>query len=247
MKFEQIVIPTTLSEAYTALKDNKESILLAGGAFIKLQKRSVNSVIDLSNLDLNYIRLESTNIKIGAMTSIRQIEINEDLPTALKDSVKHIGGVALRNIATIGGSVCGKYPFSNSITALLALNAELLFFKKGKISLAEFIKTKYSEVDILIEIIVPRVIQSLYASKQLTYTDFPIINMAISKNNHLRISVGSRPMIATLLKDPNLNFSAKELLKTIEFKSDFKASGEYRRVLAESMLSESLKEVRLWK
>ncbi len=247
MRFEQIIMPTSLDEAYNALVNDKKSILLAGGAFIKLQKRNVNSAIDLSKLDLSYIKVEPTTFEIGAMTSLRQIEVEEELPSALKDSVKHIVGVALRNIATIGGSVCGKYSFSNLITALLALEADLVFFKKGKISLVDFLKSEDTDPDILVKIIIPRVIQSLYTSKQLTYTDFPIINMAISKNDHLRISVGARPMIATLIEDPNLHLSSKELLKDIDFESDLKAGEEYRRALAESMLEDALKEVRTWK
>ncbi len=71
--------------------------------------------------------------------------------------------------------------------------------------------------------------------------------MAISKNDHLRISVGARPMIATLIEDPNLHLSSKELLKDIDFESDLKAGGKYRRALAESMLEDALKEVRTWK
>jgi len=247
LRFEQIIMPKNLDEAYDALVNNKKSVLLAGGAFVKLQKRSVKSVIDLSKLDLCYIKVEPTTFEIGAMTTLRQIEVEDELPSALKDSVKHIVGIALRNIATIGGGVCGKYSFSNIITTLLALEAELVFFKKGKISINDYIKSEDKEPDILEKIIIPRVVQSLYASKQLTYTDFPIINMAISKNDHLRISVGARPMIATLIEDPNLHLSSKELLKDMDFASDLKAGGEYRRALAESMLDDALKEVRTWK
>lgn len=247
MRFDQIIMPQTLDQAYEALIENKKSVLLAGGAYLKLQKRTVKTVIDLSDLDLNFINVEPTTFEIGAMVTLRQLEIEDELPTALKDSVKNIAGIALRNIATIGGSVSGKYSFSNLITALLALEAELVFHKKGKITLASFIQTKEKEPDILVKIIIPRVIQSLYSSKQLTYTDFPIVNMAISKNDHVRISIGSRPMIATLIEDPNLNLSPKELLKNIKFDSDLKASADYRRALAESMLEDALVEVSSWK
>jgi CO/xanthine dehydrogenase FAD-binding subunit len=50
----------------------------------------------------------------------------------LVSAVSQIMGVAFRNGATVGGSVAGKFPFSDLITPLLALDTTLIFYPKKK-------------------------------------------------------------------------------------------------------------------
>ena len=67
-------------------------------------------------MGLNLIEDKGDEIHIGAMVSLRQLEINpilnEYTQNAIRESVKNIVGVQFRNLATVGGSLFGRYGFS---------------------------------------------------------------------------------------------------------------------------------------
>jgi len=246
MNFNNIIIPNTLDEAYSSYIKNKKSVLLAGGAFLKLQNRDVHTVIDLRGLNIDRFNYTDDSISIGSMVTLRSIEKNDSLPTALVESVKQVGSISVRNLATIGGSISGKYPFSDTITTLLSLNAELIFYKTGKMFLEDFLAMETFEKDILLEIIIPKVKHSLYKSHRLTYTDFAVINLSLSYNGLFRLSIGARPMIAQVVENTNLD-KLVESFEDITYADDLKASAKYRKALAKAMLEDAIKEAKLWK
>ena len=62
------------------------------------------------------------------MCTLRQLETNTDLNRyfdgLMREMVRHIVGVQFRNGATVGGSLYGRYGFSDVLTALLVLDTE---------------------------------------------------------------------------------------------------------------------------
>ena len=60
------------------------------------------------------------------MTSLRQIELHDGLNKythgAVCEAVKDVG-VQFRNLATIGGSIWGRFGFSDILTVFLAMDA----------------------------------------------------------------------------------------------------------------------------
>ncbi|HBH13429.1 MAG: Putative FAD-binding subunit of oxidoreductase [Clostridiales bacterium 38_11] len=247
MNFKEIVQPSSLEEAYEFLANHQKSVIIGGGVFLRLQKREADLGIDLSHLSLSYINNGAREYHIGAMTTLRDIETSGFLPKCMVESVRQTGGVGLRNMVTIGGSVCGKYPFSDINTALLSLGARLIFFKKGEIAMERFLGGNYMLNDILISIVVPKVDYSTCRYFKHTYTDFSLVNISVSSGENVRIAVGARPGRSVLVQDINTKHTSEELLDQIEFKDDIRGSGAYRRHIAEVMLSEILEEGLLWK
>ncbi len=247
MRFNQIIMPQTLDEAYEALLHHKDAMIMGGGAFLKLQNRSIETAIDLSALHLDFIEEKTGMVEIGPMVTLHTFETHKALPQALRECVRNIAGVAVRNIVTIGGTIGGRYPFSDVIPALLALHAHLEFYHHGHISLENYLDAPFEEKDILTKIIVPQVHASLFRSVVKTYTDFSIVNMAIAKNKDLRIAIGARPSLAMVIINPDLNLTPSEILREVTFGSDFRAGEQYRRTLAETLLEDALKEVKQWK
>ena len=49
----------------------------------------------------------------------------------MAESVRHIVGVQFRNLATVGGSVFGRFGFSDVLTLLLALEARVVLYRGG--------------------------------------------------------------------------------------------------------------------
>ena len=57
-------------------------------------------------------------------------------------------------MATMGGSVASKFGFSDIIPALLAVHADIVTYKGGRMSMKDYMN--YRERDILVEIRIPK-------------------------------------------------------------------------------------------
>ena len=71
------------------------------------------------------------------------------------------------------------------------------------------------------------------------YTDFSLVNVSCADNC---LAIGARPGRTVVINQPDVSLSPKELLENVEFDSDYRASGEYRRALAEALVEDILKE-----
>lgn len=77
--FSKYLLASSLEEAYDMLVKNKNNAILGGTAYIKMGNRRLSTAIDLSALDLSFIKEEGENIEIGAMTTFRDIETSDIL------------------------------------------------------------------------------------------------------------------------------------------------------------------------
>lgn len=127
--------PTTIDEALNLLAANPdEAKILAGGHSLipamKLRLAQPGMLVDIGRIkDLAYIREESDQIAIGAMTTHYQIESSsllEKICPLLPDCASHIGDVQVRNKGTIGGSVAHSDPAGDWPAAIIALNAQMV-------------------------------------------------------------------------------------------------------------------------
>ena len=121
---------------------------------------------------------------------------------AFAHSVEHIVGVQFRNCATVGGSVFGRFGFSDVLTLLLALDARVVFQGAGEMSLEEFCARPPFR-DILIRVIVPKGTEgTVYLSQRNSATDFPVLTCAIARREGaFRFSIGARPGRARVYRD----------------------------------------------
>ena len=118
----------SLEEAWQ-LNQIKANRVLGGMIWLKLENINVGTAIDLSGLGLDTIEETEDNFSIGAMVTLRQLEEHPGLAAytrgAVKEALRHIVGVQLRNLATVGGSIYSRFGFSDVLTVLLALNASV--------------------------------------------------------------------------------------------------------------------------
>lgn len=239
MKADKIIKPRSLKEAYEILMRDQKATVVGGGLFLRLQKKHFTTLIDCSDLLDDKIIIED-NIIIGPMTSLRAIEKNNDLPQGLRQSVKQISAIGVRNVATIGGSVYGRYPFSDINTMLVALDAQLEFYNAGIVSMRQYNEKGLNEKDILLSISfeIPKVSASSYFKK--VYTDFSVINLSISDQT---LAIGARPKRPVFIDKIDYDMAASDIISSIEFGSDFKASSDYRRALCVAKLEDMLQEI----
>lgn len=251
---------TDLNDAYNVLQSDPKSVVLGGCGYLRLGGRRIKTAIDLSRLNLSDIVEQDSDIEFGAMTSLRDVETNTITANywngMLQNAVKKIVGVQLRSSVTLGGSVAGRYPFSDPISALLALDAQLLFHHSGLVSLKTHLECDTLR-DILVKIIVPKdARRAAFTSICKSATDYAILNVAVAlRDNEYRVVVGSRPGRATLvpevaefLKSEGLNErSAVEAGKiaadNIQFGDNPRGSSEYRKAICPVLIKRALLEV----
>ncbi len=261
MKIQQYYRPTSVEDAYQKLVENPKNVLLAGGFWLKKMNQNCETIIDLSPLKLNQIHENKDYVVVGSMVSQRDFENSKIIQNLFNDmagfAVREIMSVPFRNSATIGGSIMGRYPFSDVITALLAMDVTLRFYPKQEISLVDFLNYKGKFNSILVDIVIKKEKgKGFFKKVKTTALDFPLINIAVSKSDKYRIVVGSRPMVASLAinaMDYLNNFSnpseedfikASEIaVNELNFLDSINISKDYRIALAKTYIKRGLLEV----
>ena len=255
------VKPKTLEEAYE-LNQARSSRVMGGMMWMRLGNARVKTIIDLSDLGLDQIEDEGNVIKIGAMCTLRQIEQCEALKElygdGIAESVRHIVGVQFRNQATIGGSIYGRFGFSDVLTAVLALDTFVELYDGGTIRLSEFVNRR-PDKDILLSIIVRKSKRKFrYESIRQTKTDFPVIACSVVTGmvhgqETWYFSVGARPMKAALLEkqweipsdasEEMIAEYAKQAASEFTYGSNMRGSAEYRQHLAEVLIRREMASI----
>ena len=217
----------SLEEAWQ-LNQKKANRVLGGMIWLKMENINVGTAIDLSGLGLDTIEETEGSFSIGAMVTLRQLEEHAGLAAythgAVKEALRHIVGVQLRNLATVGGSIYSRFGFSDVLTQ-------------------EYAERPYDR-DILVRLIVKKEeAEFFYQSVRNSQTDIPVLTCAAARleNGSYRIAIGARPLKAVLFELPaKAGVSAQELAQNFadEVKqkivtgSNMRGNAEYRRHLA---------------
>lgn len=250
--FQKYVKASNIEEAYT-LNQAKNNKIVGGMLWLRQGTPNYNTIIDISDLGLNKIEEDDEQFKIGAMVSLRDLENNKSLNdytnNSIRDALKDIIGVQFRNLATIGGSIWGRFGFSDVLTVFLALDSYVELYKGGIVSMAEFGSMDYDR-DILMNIIIKKSpCKCVYSSVRIQRTDFPVLTCATSMvNGDYRIVLGARPNKARIYTDDNgilkngitaeaASLLAQELGEKVHTSSNNRGSAEYRSRLV-SVLTE---------
>ncbi|MFR2371901.1 MAG: molybdopterin dehydrogenase, partial [Anaerobutyricum sp.] len=170
------------------------------------------------------------------------------------------------NQATVGGSIYGRFGFSDVLTALLALDTFVELYNGGIIRLSEFVNRK-KDKDLLLSIIIRKSKRSFrYDSVRQTKTDFPVIACSVVAGivngvESWYFSVGARPMKAALVEkqweipsdisEEKIREYAKIAASEFEYGTNMRGSAQYRRQLAEVLIFREMRSIitegRAWK
>lgn len=141
-----------------------------------------------------------------------------------------------------------RFGFSDILTSFMALGAEIELYDKGIISLEEYSKLQYDQ-DIIINIILKKENKQMkYMTLRNSYTDFPVLAVAVTKSSKgYSAVVGARPQRAELINDINnilvgeitedkANAFADFVTESLEFGSNRRGSKEYREHLSRVLI-----------
>jgi len=127
----QIFSPSNYAEFFSTWEDNPSAVLFAGATgLIRGQGRMI---LDLPPLIISLDKLEELHrisrteryLEIGAMVKLNQIiNLGKVVPGIFRDCLENIGGLQIRNMATIGGNICSPEGRLDCPAALCALDAQ---------------------------------------------------------------------------------------------------------------------------
>ena len=260
--YNQYVRAQSLDEAYE-LYQKKPNFVLGGMLWLKMKNKTLGTAIDLCDLGLDQIDEDENEFRIGAYVTLRQIETHEALNAythgAIAESVRHIVGVQFRNVATVGGSIWGRFGFSDVMTIFRALGAKVQLHKAGIMDLDEFAALPRTTRDVLVSVIVPKNAKGVvYLSQRNQSTDFPVLTCAVANRSGRYVAViGASPYMAepvwdeegildgiadaktddnAALTDNSENNAkidkfAEYVAEHIRFGSNIRAGAEYREII----------------
>lgn len=251
LKIKNYVMPETMEEAYK-LNQKKSARILAGCGWVRMSHANVQTAIDLSRLGLDKIEETEEEYRIGAMVTLRQLEchkgLNDLTKGAVRESVRHIVGTQFRNCATLGGSIFGRFGFSDLCTCFLAMHTEVKLYNAGIVSLESFMSMP-KDNDILTYIIVKKIKEPIiYISQRNTATDFPVIACCVARKNGTMVaSVGARPKQAKLVLDEKgimKNARSEEecrdfaqyVAQNLDFGTNIRGTAEYRKYITKVLV-----------
>ena len=161
-------LPEDVDEAVSLLSTHgKRARLLAGGTDLMVQRPpAVEALVDISSLGLNYIKNDTSGIRIGTATPVVALEHVRSFTTGPYMGVAEATGSmathTVRNMATIGGNLCNASPAADlSVTLMAMVGVLTVQGSKGRreIPVGEFFiapnATVLQEDEMLIEIHIP--------------------------------------------------------------------------------------------
>lgn len=131
-----VYVPRDLRDALEAFKIYGEELIPVGGGtdLLVLYRQGLvrfRALLDLWPLrsDLSYVKLEDGLVKIGALTTIDELESSAILKdkrfAGLKDACKWFASPFIKSVATVGGNVGAAHPLSDVTITLLAYDASV--------------------------------------------------------------------------------------------------------------------------
>ena len=255
LKLESFAQPADLAQAYAWLMADEANLLLAGCTLSKMGQKQGRIGIDLSSLGLDTIEEKEDGLHIGAMVNLRALEAclhMGQMPYAvLTESVAHFG-TQLKQAITVGGTVAAKFGPSDLLTALLALDAQVICYRAGRMPLSAYVAGPQPRDIITAIVLPPSTGRAAMQQVRNEYADFAVLNVAVYHDaKGWRIAVGARPGVAALcaraMEALNQGASAQQAAdvaaQELTFGSNMRASALYRKTVCPVLVRRAIEEV----
>jgi CO/xanthine dehydrogenase FAD-binding subunit len=259
--------PTSIAEAVKLLEEHgADALVLAGGTdLIPKMKQAVLKPKHLVNLkripELMGVREEAEQIRIGALTHLRDLErsiiVTEKLPL-LHEAVTAIGSVQIRNMGTVGGNICNASPAANIAGPSGARNIDLESFFTGPG------KTVLGRGEFLASLTLPYPDEGSHgAFIKLARTSLDLATTSIAVNAKMkkdtveiaRVVMGSVAPTPLRLRNVEQSLTKKKLTvdaieeagrlvsESIKPIDDIRGTAEYRRLASKGLAMEALTRI----
>jgi len=257
----EYVRPDELDMALSLIKEKGRSARVIGGGIdlVRSSSPDIETLVDLSQLSLSYVRRTDKGIAIGATTTLTEIleapALKNYLQGVVAEMLRQVGAPPLRNLASMGGTLASAHPWSDVITLFVALGAQVTLY--NGVTRMVPLSDLYASRALLSPAIITEVLLPAYAKGTAaafmkfsrTKFDIAILNCAclISTKNgdckSVRLTAGGTPQLAALLPEAaevllgrklnqtSIGQAAEIARETMLVRDDLRASGNYRREL----------------
>ena len=194
--------PSVLNEAYALLDAHGDRArILAGGQSLlpalNMRLAAPELLIDITALPgLDGIAQHDGTLRIGALTRHRAIERSDTIAARLPllaEAMPHIAHVAIRNSATIGGSLASADPAAEIPAVALALDAAILIGSSAgerRVAARQFFRGLFetvlapNELILAIEFPLTAGYRSVFAELARRHGDYAVVGIAM----HARVT-----------------------------------------------------------
>jgi len=240
--------PITIEETLILLKE-PENIILGGGTYINSRLKSNVNVVDIQDLELNFIKKDSDKILIGSFTTLQDILLCDFIPEAMKQAIILDAPLNIRNSATLGGYLVTASGVSALSTVLLASDATIHFTPSiGDLSYTEFLtnSSMKSGHSLITSIVIPKNITA-FRSISNTPLSRPIICASLSTKltGKTRLALGGYGNNPLLVFDGSIEDDIVSAARSAYLQAgDEWASSQYRSEMAATLTQRCISAVK---
>jgi len=265
--------PSSLEEAWNLLREGgKAAKPVGGGIDVGLYLPSeITTLVDLARLPLAYVREEEGALVIGAGTTMTELledrRAQDYLDGILTEVLLQVASPLLRNLATVGGTLASRHPWSDVIPLFLVFDAGVELFDGASrwVRMEDFVaRRRDANRGLITAVRLPvssRDAAAAFTSFTRTGFDVAILNCACYVSalagtcEEARIALGGTPDIARRLSSveetlnggrfepSSIETAAARAAETIEVRDDRRASAGYRRKLASVAVRRCLSQI----
>lgn len=183
--------PATMDEVFRLLgRQSPRTVPLAGGTWLVARRDpTIEAVVDLSHLRLNFAETTSNQLHLGAVTTLQSLVDNPMIDGLVGDllskATRQSGSITVRNVATIGGSLIVAGSTNELALVLLVLDTQVIVRSPTwqSIPLGDFLaqRKQLQAGGIITEIVVPlppENVTGALSSVSHTPRSRPIVNAA---------------------------------------------------------------------
>lgn len=270
----ELAEPRSLSEAFSLLQDDGARPMSGGTALMLMMKAGVlrpTRLVSLRRLDLSGIQVSPNGLRIGAMTTMRELEKSAEVRRGwpvITRTLRTLANVRVRNVATIGGALSHGDPHMDlpPVFSALGATATIAGPKGERNAPVESLYAGYLETTLKPGELITQVHVAPLGGKRAAYLkcttrsadDWPALGMAVmldpaKREASIVVSAATdRPtrlsMVESLLRGKeiteNLLSQAAEAARSIDIEGDLHGSAAYKKHLIGVYLKRAVNEAR---
>lgn len=264
--------PDSIKEAmdlYNSLaKQNTKAIFYAGGTEIisqaRVNKLQFNAVIDIKSIpECTEFGFKNDKLIIGAAATLTKISDSGLFPF-LGESCRKSADHTARDKITLGGNICGKIPYRETLLPLLLTDSEALIASTGGMKTLPVTQVfnnglQLNNGELLVQIIIDKSVITLpymlIKKTKQEKVDYPLVTAAVIKKGSKAATAfsGLCPFAFKSEIEFDLNNSFSGLENTINIilsktpapiLADIISSTEFRRFTAGNVLEEACRKLK---
>src|SRR5690348_1491208 len=250
----ELAEPRSLPEAFSLLQDEGARPLSGGTALMLMMKAGVlrpTRLVSLRRLGLSRMEVTGNSLRIGAMTTMRELEKSADVRRGwpvITRTLRTLANVRVRNVATVGGALAHGDPHMDLPPLLCALGASVTIAgPKGERSApvqslyAGYLETTLNPGELITAIQVPALAGKRAAYLKCTTRsadDWPAIGVAV-------VLEGDKPTIViSAATDRPTRIASADAADSLKIEGDLHGSAAYKKQLVRVYVKRAIDEAR---